>query len=68
MSDDAPRMDKSAGGVYRRGEEPSDLAFWLSRPPEERLAALELIRRRIYGPDYDAPPGLLRVGRVLRRS
>lgn len=61
-------MNKSVARVFRLGDEPPDRDYWLSRPPEERLAALETIRRRIYGPDYDAPPGLLRVGRVLRRA
>lgn len=27
----------------------SDLAYWLSRPAEERLAAVETLRRQYYG-------------------
>lgn len=26
-----------------------DLAYWLSRPAEERLEAVEILRRRYYG-------------------
>ena len=39
------KMDKKRGGVYKKGEEPDDLLYWLSRPPIEKLQALEDIRR-----------------------
>lgn len=42
----------------------ADLAYWLSRSPEERLAAVEELRRRFYGD----PPRLQRVARVFRRG
>ena len=29
---------------YKLGEEPNDLEYWLTKTPEERLAALEQIR------------------------
>jgi len=28
-------------------------AYWQTRTPEERLATVEELRRRYYGPDYD---------------
>ena len=31
---------------YKIGEEPSDLEFWLTKTPQERLAALHIIRER----------------------
>ena len=31
---------------YKLGEEPSDLNFWLTKTPQERLAALEIIRQQ----------------------
>lgn len=31
---------------YKLGEEPNDLNYWLEKSPEERLAALELLRER----------------------
>lgn len=43
--------------------EKADLAYWLSRSPEERLAALEELRRRFYGDS----PRLQRVARVIQR-
>ena len=41
-----------------------DLEYWRSRPPEERIAAVERLRREYYG----NLPGLSRVVRVVQRS
>jgi hypothetical protein len=41
-----------------------DLAFWLSRPPEERVAAVEILRRQHYG----SMPRLKKVARVVNRK
>ena len=55
--------------VYARGDEPSDVAYWLSRPPAERLAAVETLRRRYYGwTDDESIPRLQRVCRVVDRT
>jgi len=29
-----------------------DLEYWLSRPPEERIAAVELLRKQHYGSSH----------------
>ncbi len=45
--------------VYTRSrisEQPSDLAYWQTRPYEERLAALEQIRREYHLWKYGAEP------------
>jgi hypothetical protein len=42
-------------------DEGNDKAFWLSKTPDERMEALELLRQTIYG--YD--PATARVERVL---
>jgi len=42
----------------------ADLAYWLSRPPEERIEALERLRRQFYGNSAR----LQRVARVIQRS
>src|SRR5260370_34550774 len=39
----------------------TDRSFWHSRTPEERLWAMELMRRRIYGYDETSMPRLQRV-------
>ena len=44
--------------------EKADLQYWLSRSPEERLAAVEELRRRFYG----YPTRLQRVARVIQRA
>ncbi len=42
----------------------ADREYWLSRPPEERLAAVEFYRKQLYG-DL---PRLQRVARVIKRQ
>ena len=61
-------MDKGAGGVYKKGQEPDDLQYWLSRPPIERLRALEEIRREYNTWKYGTEPRLQRVYRVIKRE
>ncbi len=34
--------------------------YWLSRPVDERIAAVEQLRREFLGDDYEAEPGLPR--------
>jgi hypothetical protein len=41
-----------------------NLEYWLSRPPEERLAAVDALRRQYYGDSH----GLQRVARVILRK
>ena len=41
-----------------------DLAYWLSRTPEERINAVEILRRQY----YDDPPRLQRVFRVVKQT
>ena len=55
------KLDKRAFSIGTRGEEPDDRAYWLSRPPGERFAAMELMRQINY--DYD--PITDRIQRVL---
>ena len=43
--------------------EKADLAYWLSKTPEERIAAVEILRRQVYG----SPSRLQRVARVIQR-
>ena len=40
-----------------------DLSFWLAKPPEERLAAVERLRKQIDG----STVRLQRVARVIQR-
>jgi hypothetical protein len=41
-----------------------DLNYWLSKTPQERIAAVEQLRRQHYG----NPAGIQRTARVVKRS
>jgi hypothetical protein len=56
------KMDKTVFSVASLGEEPNDLAYWLSKTVEERWAAIELLRQIHYG--YD--PATARLQRVYQ--
>ena len=43
-----------------------DRAYWLSRPAEERFAALKALRQQAIAPGSDARQGLQRVCRVTQ--
>ncbi|MBL8230672.1 MAG: hypothetical protein JNL98_19425 [Bryobacterales bacterium] len=58
---DEVRMDRTKLEVSRTGLPSGDVAYWLTRPMEERLAALELTRQVFNG--YD--PATTRFQRVL---
>lgn len=45
-----------------------DLAYWLGRPIAERIGAVEILRRRVYGGTDGTRQGLQRVCRVIHRS
>lgn len=62
MSDDQPRERLRD---LQHPPDPQDAAYWLSRTPQERLAAVEALRRRIHGDDY-AAGGIARVARIIR--
>jgi hypothetical protein len=67
------RMDKTRFRVVRMADQQrDDLAYWLSRPMAERIAAVETIRRSFMGlgeqAGGDAEPRLQRVCRVARRA
>lgn len=57
--------------VYRKsriGKQQSDRHYWLSRPPEERLAALEQIRQEYHAWKYGTEPGFQRVLTITKRQ
>ena len=54
---------------YKLGEEPDDLAFWLTKSEAERLLALESLRDLyIKLMNNGVKPGFQRVYRVIKRS
>jgi len=62
------RMDRTQIRVYKKGEEPNDLLYWLSVPPMERIRALEQIRKEYNDWKYGPERGFQRVYRVVKRE
>jgi hypothetical protein len=60
-------IDKNAVNIVRKGKE-SDLKYWLSKSPQERLEALEQIRSEYIKWKYGDDPGFQRVYRIVKRS
>ena len=62
-------MEKSVK-IYSLGKEPeTDLEYWLTKTPEERLTALEVIRQRYIDLKYNGiRQGFQRVYRVIERK
>ena len=63
-------MIRTAQRMPKRRQQATDLAFWLSRPMAERLAAVEALRLQRDAPaeSPDAEPRLQRVCRVAQRQ
>jgi len=60
-NDFSAKIDKTAFSVTSLEDDPDEDAYWQLKTPQERLAALELMRQIIYG--YD--PATCRLQRVL---
>ena len=65
MKQTLPALDKSTLSVTRLGDTEEEKEYWLSRTPEERLAAIEVSRRMVYGEDA-ATARLVKVFKVCK--
>lgn len=68
--DDNDAMKRVAKVLPLREQVAHDLAYWLSQPMAERIAAVEVLRRQsldLANP-LDAQPRLQRVCRIARRQ
>jgi hypothetical protein len=54
--------------VFKKGEEPDDIVYWLSRPPIERIRALEEIRKQYNDWKYGAGLEFQRVYSIVKRK
>jgi hypothetical protein len=54
--------------IYKLGEEPSDVFFWVNQPPIEIIKALEAIRKRYNDWKYGRDQRLQRVCKVVKRQ
>ena len=62
--DNGFQLDRTQFSVAQVTDPDDSLTYWLSRPVEERLRALELLRRTFYGDS--ATEGLQRVFEVAQ--
>jgi hypothetical protein len=60
-------IDRTAFSVVPLTQADDELAYWLSKSPADRIAAIELIRRTLYGYD-ESTARLQRVFEVAERK
>jgi hypothetical protein len=60
-------IDRTAFSVVPLTQADDELAYWLSKSPADRIAAIELIRRTLYGYD-ESTARLQRVLEVAERK
>ena len=49
--DNIPRLDKSTITITSLHDSEEEKQYWFSKGPQERIAAIELQRRMVYGKD-----------------
>ena len=54
--------------IFKKGEEPEDIFYWLSRPPFERIRALEEIRQQYNNWKYGTGLQFQRVYTIIKRK
>ena len=54
--------------IFKKGEEPDDVIYWLSRPPIERILALEEIRKQYNDWKYGTRREFQRVYKIVKRK
>lgn len=54
--------------IFKKGEEPDDIFYWLSRPPIERIRALEEIRKQYNDWKYGTGLEFQRVYTIVKRK
>lgn len=63
-----PRMIRKVVRVTTNQGQPSDYQYWITRPIEERLDAVEMLRQSYLSFRLDVPARLQRVYRVTQQS
>ena len=54
--------------IFKKGEEPDDVQYWLSRPPIERIRALEEICKQYNDWKYGTGRKFQRVYKIVKRK
>jgi hypothetical protein len=52
---------------FALGDQTDEFEYWLGVPPADRVAAVEILRQRMYGGDNATRLGLQRFSRTLHR-
>jgi hypothetical protein len=53
---------------FRLGDQVDEIEYWRGVAPEDRVAAVEVLRKRVFGGTDAAGRGLQRVCRITRRA
>jgi len=61
------KMDKTSMVISSLDEPADEISYWATKTPLERMAAIEVMRRIIYGYDQSAPR-LQRVFTITQRT
>lgn len=61
-------MEKVVRKISIKDKRNYDLEYWLSKTPEERIAAIETLRKQMYGNENDSVPRLQRVLRIIKQK
>jgi hypothetical protein len=54
--------------IFKKGKEPDDIFYWLSRPPIERIRVLEEIRKQYNDWKYGSGLEFQSVYRIVKRK
>ena len=61
-------MEKVIRKISLKDKRNYDLEYWLSKTPEERVAAIEFLRQQRYEAKDGSTPRLQRVVKVIKRK
>jgi len=61
-------IDRTVVRVVKQTDEPSERGYWLTQPPESRLAALEQIRQEYNQWRNHDQSGFQRVYRIIKQE
>lgn len=61
------RLNRKAFAVFKKGEEPKDYEYWLTQSAEQRISAIEFLRRQFHA-DNGTQSRLQRVYSIAQRA
>ncbi|MBS3945876.1 MAG: hypothetical protein KGZ42_10285 [Melioribacter sp.] len=61
-------MEKVVRKISLKDKRNYDLEYWLSKTPEERIYAIELLRKQLYEKNDGSAPRLQRILKIIKRK